>query len=356
MVMGIFMAMLLVGALYYVWGIGGAILFREKMQDAADTAAFGAAVIHARGMNIVVILNVIMCALAAIEAGLHTAADGIEYASIAADLTCLGCGPWCAYCCRACPYVPAYFAASRTADSVYDSAKPFLDQLMTATHAAAVAVRTGTPIAAIGLVAEYGLVAPYNPTTTTPGLMLPLTRSLQTEDDPTDQPCDDRVYWPAAAVAATASLLEISFNVSEWYAGGMALAMLLDHEDNSREYCPDYFQRVPEDSELGEEPFQIRTFMLGASPFSWTRGGVALANWGRDTDSSISDTLEYASRISFAQSEYFYDNVNDDPREDFLWHQRWRARLRRFRFGGDMSGCTIPGCGALETFSAMVVH
>ncbi len=360
MVMGIFMAMMLVGTLYYVWGIGGAILFRERMQDAADTSAFSAAVVHARGMNILVILNVIMCALAAIEAGLHTAKDGVRAAATAADITCgiciatLGeCG-----CCDSCTYVFPYESAASTASRVYDAGHRLIDPLMSLMHTTAQAVRTGAPIAGEALVVGYSRSNPYSPTTSI-GTMIPLGANLQAEDDPTNDPCDDRVYWPAAAIAGTASLLEISFNVSAYYGAGMAVAMIFDHKDNSREYCPDYFQRVPEDSHLGEEPFQLRTVMYGDSPFRWTRGGVLMANWGNDSSSSTSiyDALGLATRLSFAQSEYFYDNVNDDPHEDYLWHQRWRGRLRRFRVGGGGVGsCTIPGCDLLETVSGMVVH
>ena len=70
MVMGIFMAMLLVGLIYYVWGIGDAVMVRERMQDASDTASFSAAVIHARGMNLISLMNMIMAALAVVGATL----------------------------------------------------------------------------------------------------------------------------------------------------------------------------------------------------------------------------------------------------------------------------------------------
>lgn len=367
MVIGIFIAMMLVGMLYYVWGIGGAVLFRERMNDAADASAFSAGVVHARGMNLLVLINIIMAALAAVEAGLHTAADGIEYAAWAALGTCLGCGPWCGYCCRACPYVGPYFSASSTADNVHDAAVNIIDPLMDAAHLVAVAVREGSPIAAQALVVSYSQSAPYAPTTEI-GVMFPLLPNLQAEDDPTNWPCDEKVYWPALAVAGVASLIEISFNVSEWYAAGMGLAWLIDHEDNSRNYCPDYFQRVTEGSELGEDEFQIRTLMYGRSPHEWTRGGVALADWGRtDGSGGVMDALEPLTYVSFAQSEYFYEQPFDDDahdREEWMWHQRWRARLRRFRLpsgggdGGASEACSVAGdaCGSLFDLSSIVVH
>jgi hypothetical protein len=60
LVPAIAMGALLVGALYYVASVGDAIVFRTQLQDAADTSAFTGAVWHARGMNMIVVLNVIM--------------------------------------------------------------------------------------------------------------------------------------------------------------------------------------------------------------------------------------------------------------------------------------------------------
>jgi hypothetical protein len=54
------MGALLVGGLYYVASVGDAIIFRTQLQDAADATAFKSAVWHARGMNMLVVLNVVM--------------------------------------------------------------------------------------------------------------------------------------------------------------------------------------------------------------------------------------------------------------------------------------------------------
>ncbi len=66
MVVGVFMAAFLVGSLWYIIGIGDAILYRQRMQDGADAVAFAAAVYHARGMNIIAMINIIMAAILAI--------------------------------------------------------------------------------------------------------------------------------------------------------------------------------------------------------------------------------------------------------------------------------------------------
>jgi hypothetical protein len=63
MVMGLFMGLFLVGCLWYMIGIGDSIVFHDRMQEVADSAAFSAAVVHARGMNFLVGINLVMMAM-----------------------------------------------------------------------------------------------------------------------------------------------------------------------------------------------------------------------------------------------------------------------------------------------------
>ncbi len=66
LVIGVFMAVVLVGLLYYVSGMGTTIFHRERMQDAADAVALATAIGHARGMNLIVFINLVMAALVAV--------------------------------------------------------------------------------------------------------------------------------------------------------------------------------------------------------------------------------------------------------------------------------------------------
>jgi len=71
MIAGVFMAALLAAGVFYVIGTGDAIVFRERLQDAADAAAYTSAGVHARGMNLIVIINLIMAVLLAILVALR---------------------------------------------------------------------------------------------------------------------------------------------------------------------------------------------------------------------------------------------------------------------------------------------
>src|SRR5215472_18606442 len=64
MLVGLFMGLFLIGCLWYMIGIGDAIVFRDRMQEVADAAAFSSAVVHARGMNFLVAINLVMLAMA----------------------------------------------------------------------------------------------------------------------------------------------------------------------------------------------------------------------------------------------------------------------------------------------------
>ncbi|MBP9113325.1 MAG: hypothetical protein KBF88_10990 [Polyangiaceae bacterium] len=66
MIMGLVMAMFLTGALWYTYGLGRAIAFRDHMQDASDAIAFSSASIQARGMNFISSLNFILLAFTVI--------------------------------------------------------------------------------------------------------------------------------------------------------------------------------------------------------------------------------------------------------------------------------------------------
>ena len=60
MVMGVFLACSLIAGMWYVMGIGDAIIWRDRSQEAADAVAYTSAAVHARGMNFISAINIIM--------------------------------------------------------------------------------------------------------------------------------------------------------------------------------------------------------------------------------------------------------------------------------------------------------
>jgi hypothetical protein len=66
LLIGIVMGGLMVCALWYLASVGDAILWREHAQDAADAAAYENAIWNARGMNVLVMLNMLMALVMAV--------------------------------------------------------------------------------------------------------------------------------------------------------------------------------------------------------------------------------------------------------------------------------------------------
>ena len=92
LVAGIFMAAILCGALFFLAGVGRALVQREALQDSADAVAFTSAVYHARGMNLIVLLNVLPAALILVLIGVKVV-HGIGFVMRVAE--CTYGGPAC---------------------------------------------------------------------------------------------------------------------------------------------------------------------------------------------------------------------------------------------------------------------
>jgi hypothetical protein len=73
MAFGLFFAVFLLASVYRLHGIVEAILYRQHQQDAADAAAFTGAVVCARGMNLLALINMTMAAALAVLVGLRLA-------------------------------------------------------------------------------------------------------------------------------------------------------------------------------------------------------------------------------------------------------------------------------------------
>jgi hypothetical protein len=93
LLMGIPMACILTGVIWHCMGVGDAILGAEALRLTADEAAFQGAVWHARGMNLLAILNLLMQALAVVNVAwdlLLTALPLVSLFCTSPDVSCPG--------------------------------------------------------------------------------------------------------------------------------------------------------------------------------------------------------------------------------------------------------------------------
>ena len=120
-VVGMFMAVFLAAGLFYIVGTAEAIIYRQRVQDTADAMAYSAAGIHARGMNLIVLLNLIMAALLAVYVFMKLIQ---RVAFIVALITC----PWVPPVCGGAKFVERTMkTASKAYESVLNIALPALN-------------------------------------------------------------------------------------------------------------------------------------------------------------------------------------------------------------------------------------
>jgi hypothetical protein len=148
LILGIVMGALLVGALWHIASLGNAIIWREDLQNAADAAAMDNAVWHARGMNALVGLNIVMSGVLAVLVIWRTILIMVTIALIISTIICVvsiifagggGCG------------AQAFLMNMETRMLNFE-AKRWPDKIirvLEAMHAAEAAVATATPALAV---------------------------------------------------------------------------------------------------------------------------------------------------------------------------------------------------------------
>ena len=143
MLIGLCMSCFLIGSLWFLIGIGDAIVFRDNMQEATDHATFTSAVLHAKGMNFISACNLILLALITVHILLGIVHDVTLAACIIAFWTC-----------------PVWINARR----VYTAYSKLFKPAAGAIHYAEVAAANGYPLLAAykgyRMGADYGEFSP----------------------------------------------------------------------------------------------------------------------------------------------------------------------------------------------------
>lgn len=344
MVIGVFMAAMLVGFLYYLHGTANMILHRDHLQDAADSSAFASAVIHARAMNYLVVLNIIMAVCAVIGTAFRICEEALLAGAVAATIVCIA--SWgSSGCSEAATNWSRYSSVSRAADRVENA----MEGIIRVVNTVADVLVTVTPALAAYRVFVYA--GEYGPAASM-GWQIP--KGMPVEEDDTNWPCDEKVSfagWVGAAVVMT--------TMGDWnlYSGIAYAAELVPAIRNrhARHYCDDMdsFKRLEDDAWLGEEPFQLQTLVTGdSSRPRWTEQGVAVAGWSND-GTNISDSLDFLNEGMVAQSEYYFEDEGGMVRQEWIWHAQWRARMRRVDLGDSPLLGMIPG---IDMLNGLVAH
>ncbi len=145
LVIAVFCAIFAVSMLYLAMGAGEAVLFREHIQDAADSAALSGAITHARIMNVLVLINMVMVAFLAILVTLKLI-EGIAIVgmAIAAGLA------WCTFG-ASLVAIPPLNALRTTMLSIYEEVKPLVFNALEILHDTSDEISKIAPYAAEGM-------------------------------------------------------------------------------------------------------------------------------------------------------------------------------------------------------------
>lgn len=146
MVIALFFAIFGVAMLYTLVGTAQTIFLRERLQDAADSAALSGAVVQARSMNLLVLINIVMAALLAILVMLKAVESiailGIILASALAWLT--GGASLSA--------IAPLKNLQQLMHEKYEAVKDPIHEALTTLHEASNAVKEAAPVAGLALV------------------------------------------------------------------------------------------------------------------------------------------------------------------------------------------------------------
>jgi hypothetical protein len=351
MVIGVFMAMLVTGFLYYIIGIGNTIIYRERMQDAADVVAFGAAVTYAKGMNLVALINQIMALLVAIWMVFRIVQTILMTARIFCSIAFFICGG----------AVPAIEAADRFVDAAFNLyTNTIMQPGLTLGNRAQQAIRTAWPAFAYArALSGASPGATYRPPVAQ-SLLLPLApRALPIKAVSIRRTCAHAARalvepWVRTALALFPGIGDI---IARFVAGVLARTFCPDDNPQWRPHEIDQGSGNCNDGMPGQdcEYVQLRGVTIAtATPFRNNERGVAAAAWGQAGGSGGAfGALEMLGNLGTAQAEYYYEGTENI--DEWMWNQRWRARLRRVQFGPMAS--SIPGIGtAASAIDQITVH
>lgn len=362
MTVALFMALFMVGMLYLILGLGDAVLYRRVMQDAADSGAFAASVMAAKGMNLHVLLNVVM----AITAGVLLVIRSVEVLLeiVLAVLDTLAASIVLAP--KAIPLIAVFTPVESTVERVGDGVEQFVRVAHDALDAAHVAVQHGYPLLAEARAVEAMAFEPVYDPPVMAGFVTPLLgpripgggRGLPVEEDGLGVPCD------RVADALGNRLANVRSKVPKWVLKFLGAVVSRALRLGKRRTCDEdiiepprrIIRRREDGSEvwLGHEEFQYRAFDIGRSPHDgvWQHGerGVRTSQGGATQGRDSIHAAHVLGRIGLAQSEYYFQGTEGSSQ--WMWKQKWRARLRRFRISRAWTPGIVGACAGARGISA----
>lgn len=344
LVLSLFMSLFLVGALYFVLGIGDAILYRQSMQDAADSGAHAAAVMGAKGMNLHALLNIVM----AITAGILLVLRSVEVLLEIVLGILSGLSASIVFSIKAAALIATLTPVEQAVERIGDGVEELVTVAHDALDIAHEVVQRAFPIVAQAAAVD-AIADDAHDSVVSGGFVLPIV-GPQLPDGKVGLPVEEGdlgMVCDRAADGLSRRLGNVSASIPKWFRRFLGGVVRRTLALGKRRTCTDDITEPPrvvlerrEDGTnvwLGHEEFQYRAYDFGSSPHRgrWQKGelGIRLAQGGRTQGRDTAYHAHSLGRIGFAQSEYYFDGI--EGKAEWLWNQRWRARLRRFRISAE---------------------
>jgi hypothetical protein len=355
-VMTIFASAFLIGAMWYLLGVGDALLYKERMQDGADAIAFAPAVVHARGMNLIALLNLTMAAVLSVLVAVKIFQVLLAAATVAACL---------AYNYQDCAYLgkknkPYADFVKKYEKKVTEINEALHDTADTVAKAAPIlgarrGVESGKPYATL---VEGGFSASISviPGSSERGFGGSLADSsgggsgrerlgLPVEDDDFKNLCKHSGTLLEVVLVPTIMNFDdgpktvmTTLKWVGWMVPGLVAA-------NPSMFCGKgskkaVSKRIYGPAQHGNDYFATWGFTESSFIEKTDRGdkGLEVATWQQraaGTEMSNDELDRRMRTVQVAKSEFYFDPRRGGPRqwsglkEEALWHLRWRARLRR---------------------------
>lgn len=215
MVMGIFMAVFLVAMLYYLVGIYEAVVFRERMQDSSDAGAFAGAVMNARGMNLIVLLNIIMSIAFAILIALKLIQVAIVAGLLMAAVACWLGGAGCAA-------IPPLTNWNIQTPRYIERAENAVETITRICDRVQHAIRLGWPVLGQARAVDTMTTAQAFAPPSSFGFVWPVWGSLPVENHELRETCDRAAIYVGELVGMPFRLIPVIGNrIAGWISGAI---------------------------------------------------------------------------------------------------------------------------------------
>jgi hypothetical protein len=259
----------IVGLLWYVAGIGDAIIYRERMQEGSDAVAFSAAVLHARGMNLIVLLNLVMALVLAIRVAMKVIQ--VLLVVVGAVLCCI---PWTAALGVTC------FNVANSVQNLINNSRDAIDNTLKGIATAQRGIAKVVPPAAI--VGSYQVGDKYKPLVETSAAAGKSLTGLPVEDGSPDMLCEkagqamvEMISWvvpiPGAVLSPMSNMFGKVVRAGGAFfceiggSGGGVPDFSSDLEQGGAEGCAQEKQRLAEVAQQAATAYQSACTSYGAN-------------------------------------------------------------------------------------------